>query len=370
MKNIIFASLITFLFIGCNKEVVTNGRFLSSEVFQMDRMENVFFTHDGGFIISGVSNSKTTIIKTDSQSDILWTQNSFDWGTNSSSGNYWGASFYSVNVVKIFQRNDGGYVCICSVEEGGDVVYSSTLIVQLNQRGEQIRKVEFTDIDAYNALETNDGGYLIFGNKLLKLDYNYNQIWQKNIFDFIYFQAQIVTIEDGGFATTGSYGDHIFLNKYDSRGNEFSSSTYKHDEYSFDESGSDLIQLDDKGFLIVGRSRNSDSAYDFDFQIIRTNFNGDTMWTKRFGYPTYDRLDRIISCNRKECIIQGTIGYPGENPKSYLLKINLAGQILDSCRTDNGLNLVCSPLNQYFRIQNTDKTHLSFSKVAVDKLFN
>jgi len=52
----------------------------------------------------------------------------------------------------MFQRNDGTYICVGSVMEGGDVVYSNTLVVELNKRGEQTRKVEFQDMNAYNAL--------------------------------------------------------------------------------------------------------------------------------------------------------------------------------------------------------------------------
>jgi len=367
MKKLLLVSLAMFLFQACSS--VYNEVTDSTGVFQLNRIDNIFFTNDNGLLITGVYHNKLTIIKTNSNFDTEWTKNNFEWGTNAS-GSGWGSSFYSVHVTKMFQQNDGTYVCVCSIEEGGDVVDYRVLAVELNAAGKQIRKVEFTNMNVVNALQTHDGGYVLFGTQLTKLNANYSQLWQKNIYDMIYFPARFIVTSDGGFAITGAYNsDQVYLKKYDSNGNELFSMNYKHNEYPFNEAGFDLVQLYDNGYLIVGRTRNANSLNDMDCQIIRTNLKGDTVWTKRFGDSTNDWLDRVVSYNQNEFIIQGTSGYPNENPKSLLFKIDYNGKILDSIKTQQFPVIVYSPLKYYIKAQNVDTAHVILSKIVEDKLF-
>jgi hypothetical protein len=369
MKNLLLASLSMFLLLACSSEY--SGVPNSSGVFQLNRIDNIFFTKDNGLLITGVYKNKLTIIKTNSDFGIEWSKSNYEWGTNASSGSGWGSSFYSVQVAKMFQRNDGTYVCVGSVEEGGDVVYSKTLLVELNRRGEQTRIVEFSGLSASSALQTNDGGYVLFGTKLTKLDRNFNQLWQKNIYDFVYYPVQIIATTDGGFAMTGSYNnDQAYLKKYDSKGVELLNSVYKHNDFPFEERGFDLVQLADNGFLIVGRTANNLSQNsNIDCQIIRTNSSGDTLWTKRFGDSTNDWLDRVVSYNQTEFIIQGTSGFPNDNPKSLLFKISNKGEVLDSVRTKQFPLMVYSPLKYYIKAQNVDADHIGLFKISADKLF-
>jgi len=369
MKKLLLASLTMFLLLSCSSEY--SGVVDTSGVFQLTRIDNIFFTKDNGLLITGAYKNKLSIIKTNSNFGIEWSGNNFDWGTNTSSGSGWGSSFYSVQVTRLFQRNDGTYICVGSVMEGGDVVYSKTLLVELNKRGEQTRKVEFQNMNASNALQTTDGGYIVSGTKLTKLDRNLNQLWQKDIYDYVYYPNQIINTSDGGFAITGSYnGDQVYLKKYNANGTELLSRTYKHNDSPFEEAGFDLVQLADNGFLIVGRAPNTLSLNNnIDCQIIRTNSSGDTLWTKRFGDSTNDWLGKIVSYNQNEFIIQGTSGYPNENPKSLLFKINNKGQIMDSIRTQQFPLIVYSPLKYYIKAQSINSDHIGLFKINSDKLF-
>ena len=363
------AALAIFLLMSCNSEYI--GVSNPSGVFQLSRIDNIFFTKDNGLLIMGVYNNKVSIIKTNSDFGIEWSRSNYEWGTSTSSGYGWGSSFYSVQVTKMFQRNDGTYICVGSVMEGGDVVDYKTLLVELNKRGEQTRKVEFQNMNAHNALQTTDGGYAIFGTKLTKLDRNLNQLWQKDIYDYVYYPNQIINTSDGGFAITGSYnGDQVYLKKYNANGTEVLSRTYKHNDSPFEEVGLDLVLLADNGFLIVGRAPNTLSLKNnIDCQIIRTNSSGDTLWTKRFGDATNDWLGKIVSYNQNEFIIQGTSGYPNENPKSILFKINNKGQIIDSIRTTQFPLIVYSPLKYYIKAQSVNSDHIGLYKINSDKLF-
>jgi len=179
-----------------------------------------------------------------------------------------------------------------------------------------------------------------------------------------------VSISDDGFAITGSYdGEQIFLKKHDSNGNELWSKTYKHNEYPFEESGYDIVQLSDDGFLIIGRSGRTYIPNVIDCQIIRTNAYGDTIWTERFGYSTNSWLDRFISCNSNEFVIKGSIGFPNENQRSILIKINANGQILDSLTENKFQMIVRSPLDYYVKVTNIDSTRTNLTMIDAKNLF-
>ena len=371
MSKFIFLVLALGFLVACNKESSTVTAVIPSNMtFLLNKIDQVFFTKDSGSLIAGVYHHKYTFIKTNPAFDIEWTRNNFEWG-NLISGSGWGSNSYSIQIVKLFQRNDGSYVCIGSIMEGGDVMFSSTLIIELNQKGEQMHTYEFKDQSTSNALQTSDGGYILFGNKLIKLDGSFTKIWEKNLWDYTYFHSQITSTTEGGFATTGNYnGEKIFLKKMDQNGNETSNYTYKHNNTPFNENGSDLIQLQDKGFLIIGRSRNISQINDLDCQIIRTNAVGDTLWTKRFGNSTNEGLDRFVSNTQTEFIVQGISGFSNENPKSLLVRFNANGQILDSIRTTKFHKLLYSPSKFYIKVQSPDTAHITFQKIEAGLLFN
>jgi hypothetical protein len=162
----------------------------------------------------------------------------------------------------------------------------------------------------------------------------------------------------------------VFLKKIDSDGYEVSCYTYKHNDFPFNEYGSDLIQLQDEGFLIIGRTRNFNQLNDMDCQIIRTTSNGDTLWTKRFGDSSNDWLDHFISFKENEFVLQGSSGFPNEDQKSILIRINSDGQILDSIRTEEFQMMLYSPLNFYIKVQRKDQDHINFTKIEPENLFN
>lgn len=213
MKILMLTIMVVFFLVACKKESINiSGKVIPSNMtFHLNRIDNVFFTKDKGSLISGVYNHKYTLIKTNDNFDIEWTKNNYEWG-NLVYGTGWGSSFYSIQVIKVFQSSDGSFICVAAIAEGGDVVFSSTLVISINQQGDQIHQYLFKDLSTSNALQTSDGGYILFGSKIIKLDGELNQQWVKNTSDYTYLQNQIVSTTDGGFAVTGSYNsDQMFL---------------------------------------------------------------------------------------------------------------------------------------------------------------
>lgn len=238
MKKNLLVAVLFVLTLGCRKEadkISLTGQTMTSPLNSVD---NISFTKDNGLIISGTSGDKYTLIKTDANLDIEWIKNDYDWG-NFVHGSSWGAYSYGIKIVKVFEREDGNYVCIGAISEGGDVVFHSALIIVLNKNGKQIQKYNFDNIMLWDALKTDDG-YVLFGTQLIKLDNNFNKLWTKTIYNDTYFPGAITATRNGGFAITGSDNyEQIFLEKIDANGSELFTKTYKHNDFPFEEG--DLI---------------------------------------------------------------------------------------------------------------------------------
>ena len=366
MLKMFLAGIVIVLLFACKYDAMDSIVATPSNMtFDLNQIDHILFTNDNGSLIAGSFNGKSTLIKTNDNFDIEWTKNDYEWG-NLIFGSGWGSSFYSIQIIKAFQQNDGSYVCFGTILEGGDVVWSKLLIIVLNRRGEQVRQVEISHLSLKNVMQTSDNGYLLFGNKYIKLDAGFNQQWEKTNA----YQNQITTTSDGGFATTGSYNnDQVMLKKFNSAGNELFSRTYKHNEFPFEEAGFDLTQLSDQGFLIVGRYGKSFVPNLINCQMIRTNAVGDTLWTKRFGYATNDWLEKFLSVNQNEVVVQGAIGFPNENQKSLLIKINSDGALLDSVSTKKFEMMVYSPTKSYIKVLKSDDSHIVFTKIEPNQLF-
>ncbi|HXS56647.1 MAG TPA: hypothetical protein VN726_11030 [Hanamia sp.] len=358
---------------GCKKNVEPRPLLNGTATFQLERIDNISFTNDNSLLISGVSGDNYTLIKTDINLNVAWTKNGYDWGKLIRASGGWGSAFYSIKIVKVFQRADGSYVCFGSISEGGDVVFSSALVIVLDKNGKQINKYRFDDLAVSNVLKTGDG-YILFGNQLVKLDNNFNKLWTKNIFSNANSVVSIANIIEGGFVVTGSYNfDQVYLAKLDANGNQVFTQTYKHNDYPFEEAGFDITQLPDGGFLMVGRAGDG-SSYPpiINCQIIRTDAKGDTSWTKRFGYSADSWLDRFVSENQNEFVVQGSIGFATDSlQKRVLLKINSGGEILKSKTLDNLLLLVYSPLTGYVKAEPGAPHGIKLSVIyREDDLFN
>ncbi|MGM0408087.1 MAG: hypothetical protein ACQERU_08880 [Bacteroidota bacterium] len=369
-KFLLIITALTLIF-GCKDEFdETSFKGNRSKTFQLDNVDNISFTVDNGLLISGPSDEKYTLIKTDENLKIEWTKNNYEWG-NLIYGSGLVQSIYSFQINKVFQQNNGQYICFGTIQEGTDMVWSSTLIVILNQDGNQIQKLRFDDMYVSNVLRTNDEGFILFGYGMtIKLDKNFNVQWEKNFKNNKYSPIQIVSTSNNGFAITGTYNasHQVYLKTYDSDGNELLSKTYKHDERPSLESGNDIVQLPDNGFLIVGRAGRTLPQIT-DCQVIRTNEIGDTIWTKRFAYSNYSWFDKIINRESEFFVVEGTIGHPNENQESVLMKINTNGEVQDSLTIDKFEILVHSPLNNYIKVTKEDSNHIKLSMIDADNLF-
>jgi len=193
----------------------------------------------------------------------------------------------------------------------------------------------------YDVHETSDGGFIVAGyrtdfasgdNKIVfRMDSEGNILW---MFGYTGWQGQVALwieeLPDQGFIATGGgtvpSGDDAFLLilRLDADGNEIWTKIY--DCADSDEVGHCVIPLPDGGFALCGmKSPNTgmDQAW-----ILRTDANGDTLWTREWGYEWNDRAMRILYIDGGLSVLTQyrRSSAPGGGP--YLLKYDLDGNLL------------------------------------------
>jgi len=196
-----------------------------------DKGESVQQTTDGGYIITGLTNSfgngegDVWLIKTDSNGNEDWNQ------TFGGSGQDWG---------KLVQETtDGGYVIVGNTKSPNKEWYDIILVKTNSNGNEEWSKIfGTTEYDVgFSVDQTSDGGFFItggtnsFGNGemdfwLIKTDSNGNEEWNQTFGgSYSDWGSSGLQSNDGGYIVTGwtssfGSGDYdVWLIKTDSEGN-------------------------------------------------------------------------------------------------------------------------------------------------------
>lgn len=222
---------------------------------------------------------------------------------------------------------------------------------------EKILGGDETDI-GYSVQQTTDGGYIIAGETysfgvavsdvyLIKTDATGEEVWSKTFGSTRYDRGKCVRqTTDGGYIVAGSMepsgpGTDVYLIKTDANGDEIWSKTFGGGDYDYGES---VQQTDDGGYVIVGYTQ-SFGAGNADVYLIKTDANGDEIWSKTFGGSGYDVGYSIIQTDNSGYIIVGR-GYGGV----YLIYFKPTPVLADfSALPISG----SAPLNVHFTDQST-----------------
>lgn len=247
-------------------------------------------TTDGGYIIAGWTNSwgigekDIYLIKTNENGNILW-QKTYG-GANDEEGH------------SVQQTSDGGYIVTGYTQSfgaGGTDVY----LIKTNSNGDTIWTRTFGGSDndqGRSVQQTSDGGYIVVGWRwvsssqdedvyLIKTDANGNFPWEKT-YGFINWDYgySVKETSDGGYIIVGTYnwGGYywFYLIKTDLFGNMQWEKTYG--EWQDDLRAYSVQQTSDNGYIVVGYTKPY-GAGDEDVYLIKTNTNGDSLWSKKYG---------------------------------------------------------------------------------------
>ena len=196
--------------------------------------------------------------------------------------------------------------------------------------------------NAEEIKSTSDGGYIVIGSTssnswgntdayLLKVDSNCNYEWSKALGgtnnDWGY---AIEETHDKGFiiaVTSNSFGNGGYdavLMKRDSLGNYEWKKTYGGNDWDFIY---DVTQTYDSGYVFCGETYNNTNGFS-DVWVVKTNINGDTLWTKTIGGSLIDKGNAIIETSDSNIVIAGITNTLSDSTQIYVLKFTSTGTLL------------------------------------------
>jgi len=292
-------------------------------------------TFDNGYIITGITESfrpgyeDIYLIKTDINGDTMWTNTyGFDSG---------GKCYY------VIQTPDSGYILCGSTQLSGAPAHD-VLIIKTDANGDTLWT------RTYGGLEQDKGsciqqiendGFIILGETysygagerdfyLIRINNTGDTLWTKTFGGILNENPQTIEVtSDGGFIMSGnteSFGSgnsDYYLVRADSNGDTLWTRTYGGVD---NESGGDVKQTSDSGFVLVGGSASFGQV--MNAYIVRTDLNGDTLWTKSYGGIDADWGYRIQETTDNGFFISGgSRSFGAGNFDIYLIRINSDGNL-------------------------------------------
>ncbi len=243
-------------------------------------------TDDGGFIACGTTHigfvQHPYLIKTDGNGNLEW-ERTYPAEV--------GAGLYEVH-----QLRNGGYITAgYLIDYSGD---GQNYLIKTDSFGDTLwTKIYGTEEsnDAFSVQETLDGGYIVAGFlhftpsnlayiHLLKTNSDGDSLWMK-IYDHTYGRVEsVIENSDGDYLMAGhawiegaSWVDPILI-KTDQNGDTIWTRLYG-GEYS--DAFRSVKQTSDGGYILTGNS-GTDTG-DYDFYLVKTDSEGDTLWTRTYG---------------------------------------------------------------------------------------
>jgi hypothetical protein len=314
-----------------------NGEMIWTKTYGVGMMSlevaySIDVTTDGGFIIVGGTDGFTGdndfwIIRTDENGDSLWSKT---YGGDNQE--------YAHSVI---QTDDGGFIIAGETNSfgaGSDDIY----VVKTDANGEeqwsQTYGTENPD-GAFCIRQTTDGGYIIGGSTngymdgyVVKIDANGALEWEKSfggpITDEIF---SIKQTDDGGYIAAGATmsigaGNYDFwLLKLNATGELTWEKAYGGTEK---DKAWGIAISNDGGYVLAGFSESFHQAEeDEGVYMIKTNINGDTLWTRTYGNDHNDGAQAVISTDDGGFLMAGYNYVSGESNNFYLIKTHSNGTV-------------------------------------------
>lgn len=284
-------------------------------------------TSDGGYIIVGTSDSfpvlnrNIYLIKTDKDGNMMWSKE-------------YGSEYSNEKGNSVQQVSDGGYIIAGEIETYDDMGWRRyyTYLVKTDSLGDTLwtGKYESHRFDQdISVLQTKDGGYIVLGRNLIKVDAEGNEEWEKS-----YEGYEIQETSDGAFIIVGrtpisksgrtAYPD-LYITKINKFGDLLWEKTYGG---RYGEEGFSVQQTEDGGYIVVGET-DSYGAGIFDVYLIKTDKDGDTLWTRTYGGEDNDVGNSIVQTSDGCYIITGRTGsFDAKHRDIYLIKTDEKGDTL------------------------------------------
>jgi len=388
-KKLVLTAIATLLLITVNAQTTFQKTFGGTSE---DQGSSVQQTSDGGYIITGNTSSfgagsdDVYLIKTDANGNSLWTK-----------------TFEGIGYVQygycVKQTSDGGYIITGATNNFGLSYIVDVYLIKTDANGNSLWIKAFggTNDDewGHSVQQTTDGGYIIVGVTqsfgagnndvyLIKTDGNGNSLWTKTFGGTSQDEGYSVQqTSDGGYIITGlssspDTGDpDVYLIKTDANGNSLWTKTFG--GASPDE-GYSVQQTSDGGYIIAGKTQSSGASV-HEVYLIKTDANGNSLWTKTFGggvgYQNYEESGYSVQqTSDGGYIIAGTTTVvSADDPDVYLIKTDGNGNVgVDEFWVSGfGFQIYPNPTTGKFIVSNTNHqsptTNICIYNVLGEKVY-
>ncbi|MFH0866437.1 MAG: T9SS type A sorting domain-containing protein [Bacteroidota bacterium] len=324
----------------------SNGNFIWTKTYDKnvyDFSTSLFETSDGGYIIIGNSSdtatSKIMIIKTDENGDTLWTK-------------FYENTFFSY-ANEIIQTNDNGYLITANLKHTSSY-QQSILLLKIDSFGDLLwskRYYKSWDCGVSGIIQTSDNGFMIIGYVsdptiqyealVLKTDSVGNIIWAKRFGsnNHLYeWTNTIIMTTDNNYLISGTNNSEESINliKITNTGDTiWTRNIIDTIPTLFSYYYSAKIKETPDGYIISGTEAcgyNSSSLDSASIYLVKTDFNGIPIWSRKFGniHNYYGEGLSDINCTKDNgYIINGHSTDAGVNPfgnmEIYLIKTDNFG---------------------------------------------
>ena len=304
--------------VGANGDLLWS-RVFGDGVFGWGR--SVLQARDGGFVVVGCKYLDVWIIKTDAEGNMVWekTYGGPDWDEG-----------YSVQ-----QTKDGGYIVSGTLREG-------LLLLKADTNGD----VEWAKVlvrgwcEGRSVQQTQDGGYVIaamdcnegFPNNLLliKTDASGDTLWSRACGGSLpyYPGMSVQQTDDGGYVAcctrwNSNRETDAALVRTDSTGQLLWVKNYGGGREDW---GNSLAKTLDGGFVIAGNTANNGTT-GFDVWLIKTDADGDTLWTRTYGGIDNDMGYSVQATSDGGYVIAGKTWSEGLRSQVLLIKTDAEGNV-------------------------------------------
>jgi len=292
--------------------------------------QSVVESLDNGFIVAGtrtpsVGFSNGVLLKTDDRGDILWT-NTLGEGATIESDVVWQADDGNIFVAGDINRGSFSDMYLCKLNSDGDSLWLKAYGGDSNE-------------NTNDMVQTSDNGFVItgwtvsygsgsFDVYLVRTDSEGDTLWTKTFGGTENdIGNSVKETQDGGFIVAGfsnSFSDNnndIYLIKTDENGDTLWTKTFK---INGNDIARSVIQTSDGGYAICG---DTDSfGEEKDFYLVKTNNDGDTLWTKIYGGNGTEIASSIRETEDEGMIMVGRTNSFGEGfDDVYILRTDSEG---------------------------------------------
>lgn len=279
------------------------GRALWSRTYGGDGRDEAYSvveTSDGGFAISGKTSFYDSppyyawLVRTTSDGDTLWTRK---YGETSITASY-----------SIIQSIDGGFVMAGYTFH--DPSQADRWIIKTDSLGvvEWTYSIVTAGIDyARSVVQCEDESILVAGFSiqnqgitgwLLNLNSVGELIWSETFPDSRLHT--VVAVGDNAYIAAGELDYDPFVVKVDISGQTYWERTYTEDGLTEIRCAT---MSQDEGYVFLGRGYAEDS----DFHLMKTNTQGDILWSRLIDYSIEDSPAGVVQVREGGYIVAGTI---------------------------------------------------------------